>query len=219
MGARTAFGGGGSSIALVGTPTVGEGVGSSTTIASAAKATTTGNLIVVPIHGFTGGNTITGCVDTASNTYAQATGAYADGVNGLNDIWYAKNITGHAANVVTCTFANASLFRSIHQIEYSGASTTAPFDTAALGQATSSTSVTSASFSPSSGSVNVAITSQGSTGSDDWVAGTNYTKISVSGSSVNTAVEHRLAAPGGAQTASITFSLTNLQMSVASFKP
>lgn len=192
-------------------------------IDSATLNVTTGKLIVVLIGGYNGGAsmTVTGVTDTAGNTYVQGTSCFnnAQLTAGITDIWYAKNVTGNASNVVTVTYSSStSTYRSVFQMQYSGADTTSPFEVCAIGNTASGTTVTSASFSPaSSKNVNVAIGN--ASGAVTWTAGTNYTsKITSSGP--DRIGEDRTNSPAGSQTASATVgSAFNLEISVASFKP
>ena len=119
---------------------VATGSATSTTIASPAQAHTAGNLITVGLKSrFT---EATGCADTAGNTYFEAGDPQALGGDNLA-IWYAYNVTGHASNVVTCTFGASSEWRFIVVREFSGAQTTAdPFDDSS-GNAAVDTSMTS----------------------------------------------------------------------------
>ena len=87
----------------------------------------------------------------------------------MEDIWYAKNITGNAANVVKVNVSSSSAYWEVTQVQYSGASTTAPFQTCAVGS-NSGTSVTSPSFTANAGAVNVAASV--SAGGTSYSAGT-----------------------------------------------
>jgi hypothetical protein len=208
-------------IALVNTTSGEVGGTPASTVAATAASHTAGNLLVVMTKA-SSAVTVTGVADTAGNTFVQCTAsaANAGGGGGSSDVWYAKNITGNGSNVVTVTFSGTSAFTAVIVHQYSVASKTAPFEVGQSGTGGPAvTSVTSGSFSPAgSGNVNVAIGTQ-SVGAGTWTAGTNYVLVKLSGATVNVQSEHRLAAPSGAQTASITFQNANtMTISVASFK-
>ena len=88
--------------------------------------------------------------------------------------WYAKNITGHSNNQVTMTNATQS-FVGISVIEIAGASTSSPFDAAAAGETSGSTTVTSSSFASGSTGYFVACGTRVESLSQTWTAGSSYT--------------------------------------------
>ena len=126
--------------------------GASTTIAAAAGNHTSGNLLVVLVVGwFTG--TVSSVSDTAGNTYTWTglRSTYYTADDGFVEIWYAKNITGNASNVVTATYSGSTSYREIEVIQYSGADTDDPFDAGndtetgdAVGAATANSTVAEA---------------------------------------------------------------------------
>ena len=159
--------------------------------------------------------------DTARNIYTLATNSRVQVASGVQvdlEIWYAKNITGNASNVVTVTWNKSTNSSGLVVLQYSGADTVNPFEGATTG-ATTGTSVTSNGFSPAaSGNVDVA-------GGWDAVQGTlaagaNYKVEAVESSSTALNGEDRLNAPAGAQTASISDSgnAGNIVIAVASFR-
>jgi hypothetical protein len=100
---------------------------SATTLNCAFSANNTAaNLIVVAFRIGANGRTIT-LSDSKGNTYAAALSVINDGQGDDTAIYYAKNI-GAGANTVTLAIsgAAASIRYSIH--EYSGCSTSSPFD-------------------------------------------------------------------------------------------
>lgn len=104
----------------------GGNIATSTTVASSATATTAGNLICVGIRwGNATSQTVTGVADTAGNTYTALT-AVVNGTSDAEQIWYAKNITANAANVVTATFSATSAANAIYIWEVSGLDKTSP---------------------------------------------------------------------------------------------
>ena len=137
--------------ARVGTGVTGQGDGDSTTIASAAKNTTSGNLLTAWIkwESGSGSEVLSTVTDTASNSWTIVVTVTHPSVNALRaGLAYASNITGNAANVVTATFTGGafSAWRRIIVEEWSGLATSSvedqneqtatgagsPFDTAAI---------------------------------------------------------------------------------------
>lgn len=109
-------------VALVNTRT--GSAGASDTVNCGAFAATTGNLIVVGIR--TGSAaTINSISDTASNTYIPVGTVFTD--VGRTWVFYAKNITGNATNVVTANLSSGD-FTGVVVHEYSGAAKSAPLD-------------------------------------------------------------------------------------------
>lgn len=184
-------------------------------IATTALSTTTGNLIVVTVGYGTNAADVSSVTDTAGNTYTHGTSC-ANTSSGSaigTDIWYVANATGNAANIVTAHFSTGLAYVGVTQLQYSGAAITQSV-TCAVGNSSSSTTVTSGSFNPTlSGGVNVA-TGNGSGGAT-WTAGSSYT---LRGSSNTT--EDYANAPSGSQTASFTINTPlNMIISAANFQP
>ena len=113
-------------IAFVG-ETDGYGQPSAGSIAATAYAHATGNLLVVFVCAYQTDTTIS-VADTAGNTYTSVVHSWDTDV-GLFECFYAKNITGHATNVVTATFGANKTTREISVLEYSGCDTVSPLDT------------------------------------------------------------------------------------------
>ena len=186
-----------------------------TSMATPAIVTTTGNAIIVPLEESQNGNNVGSVTDTALNTYVQATSCYesSGSTYGNTDVWYALNITGNAANIVTVHFSGGgSKYPAAYQIQVSGLAASSPFETCGLGTAASNT-VTSSSFAPAnSGNLNIVSCSNNS---GTMSAGTNYTFLPTG----NKNAEYRLNAPAGAQTATCNNSTSNqITISAASFK-
>ncbi len=175
-GKKTGGGGGGGCCTLVSANYAEVADGSGTTsIATAAFNAIAGNLIVVGCrNSFSGGMVVT-VTDTALNTYTAITSA-SDSGNDLFSNFYAKNITGNAANVVTCHYDNNGQYISVQAVQYSGASTSAPLDTFSSGvQLPDVTSVTSDPFSTSAATaIAVCMGANGNT-SNTYTAGAGYT--------------------------------------------
>lgn len=113
--------------AIVGGPTYGWDGANNSTVASAAKNTTTGNLLAVCVttQEGAGSTTIDSVADTAGNTYTAGTHYGAGGGGGMARWFYAYNITGNASNVVTATMSGNTRYKAIFQIEISGLDTSA----------------------------------------------------------------------------------------------
>lgn len=106
-----------------------------------AKATTAGNTLAV------GGVVYTSCAtqvtagsfngtisDTATDTFTLISSLTDAGGNGTcNLLWYAKNITGNAANVITIAWAGGGGFSVANAVEFAGPSTSTPLDATANG--------------------------------------------------------------------------------------
>jgi len=188
-------------ITLVNTDS-GAGGGNGGTIASAGAVLTAGNLLVVAVT-FASTN-VTSIADTAGNTYVAAgTISSANPSANLAEIWYAKNVTGHAANVVTVTFNGTPNLRAIHVLQYAGVHTTALVDASAEGTGSGTWNGLTSSFSPTQpGNLNVASFSDNN-GATTWTAGTGYTKeLEVKGGGGDDFLtEDKLSAAAGAQTA------------------
>lgn len=162
-------------IALV-NKTTGTSDTGATTLAATAASHTTGNLIVV---GVVWSNNVTASIptDTAGNTYVSTTFKANNGTSDHVEIFYAKNVTGNASNVVTAHFSASATFRRIFVYQYSGCSTTAPFTTGegSTGTAASTTSVVTGSFSTAIAN-SVLVAFMGGSGSESAdTAGSGYT--------------------------------------------
>lgn len=120
--------------------------GFSTAVSSAASSHASRNLPVVGCRSSSGGPAT--FTDTAGNTYTNPA-TYFDGISADFRQWaYAKNITGHASNAVTCTLTGSADYRAVLVYQVSGASTTSPHDTASDAGGTSTGSTyTSPAFS------------------------------------------------------------------------
>jgi hypothetical protein len=176
-------------------PTAGgsQGGSSSSSVATSALNDITGNLIVVTING--AGGTTTSVTDTALNTYVAGSGCTTN-----PEIWYAKNITGNAANVVTANFGSSPAFASVSQAQYAGASTTAPFQVCTTSSGTQFGSASSGSFTPTTAG-SVAIGTAISSG-DNVTSITSY----ATAASSNTFIGHLLNPALSSQTATVNFS-------------
>jgi len=106
-----------------------------TTLPATAANHTTGNLIVAFVFWSNNVNA-NNPTDTAGNTYASTGFKASFSTTDHVEIFYAKNITGNASNVVTANYSASATFRRIIVHQYSGADTTAPFTAGEGNQAT-----------------------------------------------------------------------------------
>lgn len=194
-------------IALVNT-TSGTADGSANSLAATAANHTAGNLIVVGCV-WSGNVNATVPTDTALNTYV-STGQKGD--NGTSDhveVFYAKNIAGNAANVVTGHWASAVTFRRVMVLQYSGCDTTAPFATGEGGTAlaTAASSVTSSSWATATADevLTAFCGTSGGVAPGFVLAGASYTK-ELSGIGTDSYAEDRIVSATGTYTASFSAS-------------
>lgn len=162
-------------------------VGPSPTAASSALAMTTGNCIVAAFRSGLNGRNISTVTDTAGNTYTRvAANGVPDGPATVLEVWVATNITGHASNVVTGTFAvgDGSNY-SIAVAQLSGVAVSGVIIRSAGGNTEpSGVSISVApSFVTTRDSIVVAVTQVNATGST-WTAGSGFTTIVQDGSQV-----------------------------------
>ncbi len=176
---------------------------SGTTLNLTAFTATAGRTIVVTAGHETSDVTMS-VTDTAGNTYVALTErAHSNGDNWVQ-IFYAKNITGHAANVVTITFSSAVSYRAGSAREYSGLSTSAPFEVEDWKEEASSATCTVPAMTASGSGVIVAVYK--AYNDSDWTAGTDFTDLKqvVSGGAFLHASQDRIIGSGGSYTAPIT---------------
>lgn len=175
--------------AIVGTPTVGNNGANDTTVASAAKSTTTGNLIAVFVCAQEGAgtNTITGVADTAGNTYTPGT-LYGSGGGGALAQWfYAHNITGNASNVVTATFSGNNRYKHIIQVEISGPATSGAFSDESGATNFSGSSISAGDLTLSGDGI--FLYGASSTNDRTWTPDGSYTEINDWGTSATAAYD------------------------------
>lgn len=117
---------------------------SSSNTTGALINTVTHNLIVVTIQAqlLFSGTSISSVTDTAGNSYvATPKSPFANTASNNQAIYYAKNITGNASNVVTVTFSGSTGYNCCAAYEVSGADQTAPFQNDQTGTAASGTTI------------------------------------------------------------------------------
>lgn len=116
--------------ARVGTGVTGTADTSGSSIAAAAKSTTTGNMLAVWIKWEVAATPqVSSVTDTAGNTFVEVTEKSHTSGDPRGSLYYALNITGNAANVVTANFGSASPeYRRIIVEEFSGIATSSATD-------------------------------------------------------------------------------------------
>lgn len=150
--------------------------GPASSYAFPATSLTAGNLIVVGLRATRGSSIISSISDTAGNTYSQAGAGTQDAGGGTQlELWYAKNVSGNASNIVTVTLAASIQFIAGVTGQYSGIDTSSPLDTSAVGSANPSFSVTSASFTTAQADELIVSFSQVAATGGTWTAGSGYT--------------------------------------------
>lgn len=203
-------------IALVNT-TSGTNDASAGSLGATAASHTAGNLIVV---GVAWSNTVnvSSVTDTAGNSYT-STGQKADHISSdFVEVFYAKNITGNASNVVTANFSANATFRRVMVHQYSGCDTTAPFTTGegSTGVGTGTAVATSSWSTATADEVIVAFTSGNNTAT--YTAGASFTR-QLSSIGTDSASEDRIVASTGSYTASFSVSPSlTWYVAAASFK-
>jgi hypothetical protein len=200
-------------IALVQTQT---GTSSSTTLGLTWSGnTTTGNLIVISIVTT---STLSSIVDSQSNTYS-VVGSTLTANTDNNYTYYAKNITGGTTPTVTITIASTAEIDAIVR-EYSGLDTSSPLDQVAGASAGFSTSPSSGATSTTTQADELVIGwSAAASNNPTYVLGSGYGNLSTqNGTGGGIAMEDKIVAATGAQTATFTSAFVFWTCGVASFK-
>lgn len=198
-------------------------------LATAGVATTTGWVAVVGCQTGLGGTAMTVPTDTALNTYtAMATADQSTAAAGHLALFQSTNITGNAANIVTCHFA-ASAFDGVVVLYLAGAATSSALDTQfTTTTPVTATTVTSDSFNTSGANEMVVAFSASSNGGFTFTVGSiggstaTLNKTSAAANTGNVAGESlAFATAQTGITASIgsTSSQTGFYIVGGSFKP
>lgn len=181
---------------------------------------TTGNLLVVFVK-HEGASTSLSISDTAGNTYTPLT--YRSHSNGdlHGQIFYAKNITGNASNVIRVTCSASRSYIRIYAHQYSGADTSSPFDQENWGQG-SGTSLSTSNITTTFAN-EVLVAGAGEYNIGNYTAGTNYTERldlnGLTGGAAVGATEDRIVSATGTYNATMTVSTSDAWiLLVASFK-
>ena len=182
-------------------------------------ANTVGNLILAFVRMSSATQTVT-LKDSAGNTYIQAVAQVQTADGSQARLFYAKNISGAAANTITATFSASNNHPWMAIYEYSGLSTTSPLDQTASAQGNSAapssgaTAVTTGTNELVFGAAGLPSSSTGT-----QTAGTGYVFLERDTAGSPAANESELVTATGAYTASFTLSGTaNWSALVATFK-
>lgn len=149
-----------------------------TSLQSPAQTHTAGNLLVVVLEAQLqiGPTTITSVSDLSSgaNTFTVTPSTPFNESGGANAfaIYYAKNITGVASNVITVALSGSTSYCTITVYEFSGIDTTSPFVADSSGTAASGTAIATGTITLTGSSVIVAVYQA----SAAPTAGTGYTQ-------------------------------------------
>ena len=156
--------------------------------------------------------------DTAGNTYTPLTKVgHSDGDNWAQ-IFYAENITGHAANVIRMTVSSSRAYKAFSGGEYSGLATSSSFVAESNGEATGATNVATGNMVATGSGVIFAVAK--SYNDSSWTLGTSMSNLIEEASTFKLhASEDRVIASGGTYTADINrASSTHLLIAGAIFK-
>lgn len=194
--------------------TTGTNDAGATSLAATAANHTAGNLIVVGVV-WSNNTTLNTVTDTALNTYVSTGQKASNGTTDHTEIFYAKNVTGNASNVVTGNFSASSSFRRIMVMQISGCDTTAPFTTGEGGSAVTSatTTHTTSSFATATADEVICTFAGGSTGVT-WSAGAAGT-MHVTSLGLDSGCEENIVAVTGTYTGSMTTNVNDSAWIVA----
>lgn len=177
-------------IALVNTTEFADAA-SSASIAAVAASHTTGNLLIVAVRNYRAGvadpSTVT---DTAGNTYVRC-GGVTHASDARLEIWRARTIVGHAANIVTVTFNAACTDKVVIVLQYSGVPNDGALGAVVSGLIASGGTVTSDPFSTTNPDALIVAAADVSFFSGTWTAGAGYT-IQEQGDLNVLMVEHKI---------------------------
>src|SRR5262249_38599480 len=170
----TASGGGGTQTRVH--PPHGTNRGGGRTSATGSWSLTGGNAVYVGVV-WTNNVSVSSVSDTAGNTYT-STGVRADsGTTDHTEIWYAENVTGNAANVVTAHFSGSATFRRIIVHEVSGSASSGSFTAGQGGTAVSITSPSTTSNWTTSNANAYLFAVNGASSNLATSAGNGFTKV------------------------------------------
>ena len=151
-----------------------------TSLSAAAFVATAGNTIIV---GFRAMSNVT-VTDTAGNTYYRVVHNYGATNIGDMSMFYAKNITGHASNVVTAS-GDSSGYLEICVAQYSGLDKVSPLDVGgSINNSVVSNSVTSPSFTTTQANELIICFATIATLAATFTAGSGYTLRNATAASV-----------------------------------
>jgi hypothetical protein len=170
--------------------------GSTSPLAATAANHTTGNLLWVFVL-TQNANAVT-VSDTAGNTFTQIGVTITSGINRLRQ-YYAKNITGHATNVVTATYAGATAYSVLGVRQFSGCDTSSPLNGSNTGTGASGTAIATGTITivGSNSVICAGIEADG----QPITAGSGYAITAITGGGGFTADEYKLVSASEAATA------------------
>lgn len=144
------------------------------TISTSGASVTAGNLLTATCRGGSTSTDLPNSVtDTALNTFTLLASVTAISGNTYS-FWYAKNVSGNAADVVSCVWSlgQEQAFSGIITAQYSGLNATSPSDAAITGAAGGPvSSITSASFTTTSANEVIVISATCGSASQTYAAG------------------------------------------------
>jgi hypothetical protein len=197
--------------------------GFAATLAAPAINASAGNLIAVYTH--CEQNTVGSITDTAGNTYTGLTAGTRGAGFPRGQWFYAKNIAGNAANVVTLHIAGGggvSQFTGIAVLQFSGLDTAAPLDVDIAGGGFITSPVTSSAFTTSTANEVILMGVDWNINAGTLTAGTGYTiQESQLSASPSIAAQYKIVASVQvAVTASLSWTggFATVDHGVASFK-
>lgn len=205
-------------ISLVQTATGGVAFASSYTTQFTTQNTTAGNTIIV----FCGEQqtAVTAVSDDNSNTYTKISGASGNGNTTGIDLWYAFNITGGIKNTITITTGTTSQRQNSVIREYSGLTTTDPFDVASVFNNGVTTTPTS-NATATTAQANELVVGIAGNSNGTFSLGTGYSNLQASNGQVSGWVfaEDKIVSSTGTQTATFGTNTTGgTVVGVATFK-
>lgn len=166
--------------------------GAGTTRATPSFNAVAGNFVAAFVRWSGAGLALSSLVDTAGNTYTSAVDSATFGssdttFNPRVALYYAKNITGNATNVVTGTWGSSADFAWIEALQYSGIDTTAPLDVAIGARTASTTSDHSVGTLTTAQAVELILCGVSENAFSTFTAGSSFTLINGSlGDGTNT---------------------------------
>lgn len=182
----------------------------SETITITTQNTTAGNtLILVSSDNWGLVNQISGITDTEGNTWQRAKSISAGGIDG--EVWYAYNIAGGTKPTLTITYAHPVQIALV-LAEYSGFTTTDPFDQFSTGNGTSTAPLTASTPTTSQASetvIGACVWGDMTIGGGSVGSGfANFIQVGASfindANSMNAAIEDKTISSIGTPTAAIT---------------
>lgn len=202
--------------ARVGTGVTGAIDSDTSSLAAAAKSTTTGNFLVVYIKWENAAQpVVTSVTDTAGNTYAELVEfSHPTGSEPSGALYYAANITGNASNVTTVNFSAGPsvLYSRVIVEEFSGVATSSVTDGSTLTNSGSGTSYSTSDITTTQSGL-VVLGVGGFTSLSSWSGTPGNPDFTVGATQSDTALLYLLS--GSAQTVTPAASATPTEKWVA----